>query len=79
MQTLSHPPQFFGSVWVLVQTVPQAVPVAPEHEAAQTPFAQTWPAVQTVPHAPQLRGSVFTSVQAWPHLLGARPTQFASH
>ena len=78
-QVVPQAPQFLGSVWVLVQTVPQAVPVAPVHEVAQTPFVQIWPAVQAVPHVPQLRGSVLRSVQAWPHLSGARPTQLASH
>jgi len=79
LQTLSHPPQFLGSTWVLVHTVPQAVPVVPVHEVAQTPFVQTWPAPHVVPHVPQLRGSVLRSVQAWPHLSGARPTQTVSH
>jgi hypothetical protein len=76
LQTLSHVPQFFGSLDSVAQValppsgVQSVVPLphvdphfAPEH---------TCPFVHAVPHAPQLSRSVDVSTHVFPHVvLGA--------
>jgi hypothetical protein len=64
-QAMPHPPQFCGSVWVLVQKAaapePQALGVADGQ--AQALAEQACPAGQTLPQAPQLFGSVVVVAQ----------------
>jgi hypothetical protein len=70
-QTTPHPPQFFGSVAVLVHIASQQTsPVAqtPHVGGWQMPPAQLSPVGQAFPHLPQLFGSVSMSVQpVWQH------------
>jgi len=64
-QTVVQLPQWFGSVWKLVQKAVVPVPHALGVEAGQphTPAAQACPAGQTLPQVPQLLASVAVVAQ----------------
>ena len=62
-QTVPHPPQSAGLVFVFTQMPPHSVPPFGQPQA---PFVQVWPPVHTFPHAPQLSGSLFVLVHAPP-------------
>jgi hypothetical protein len=51
-----------GSVWVLTQKAPQAVPVV-HVSVTHAPAEQIWPPTHAVPQAPQWSGSICRFVQ----------------
>src|SRR3984957_11648079 len=71
LHALPQVPQFWPSLFVLVQTIPPSTvhalcPVA--HSALHALWAQTWPPAHATPHAPQLLGSKVVFVQLEPHI-----------
>jgi hypothetical protein len=61
LQAFPHPPQFFGSLVVSTQTVPQLV-LAPQ-SIVHAPERHVLPAPQLTPQPPQLFGSAVVSTQ----------------
>ena len=61
-QMLPHIEQFFGSIAVFVQVVPQSFE-PPRQSMPHIPIEQTCPAGQTFPHDPQCFGSFCSSTQ----------------
>src|SRR5580658_4004185 len=66
LHVLPHVPQFWESIFVLVQTPPQSVVPLPQL-GAHVPAEHTSPVGQALPHLPQLASSVIGSTQTDPH------------
>jgi hypothetical protein len=59
-QAMPQPPQFCGSVWVLVQNAPAPEPqgLGVADGQAHEPLVHSWPTGQVTPQPPQLSGSL---------------------